>query len=89
MFCGESTGVERNALASCDYDLLFGIPHVDARFEYFDFLVGELRPFQARMSSSVLPENIEPQTTSIQPFRLALSKNIFINSSLDNTNDRG
>jgi hypothetical protein len=34
--------------------------------------------FRRRISSSVLPENIEPHITSIQPFWLAFSKNILL-----------
>ena len=33
--------------------------------------------FMRRISSSVLPENIEPQITSIQPLCLLFSKNIY------------
>ena len=37
---------------------------------------GKAQRRNRRINSSVLPENIEPQTTSIQPARLVLSKNI-------------
>ena len=45
-------------------------------FTYRHYIRIKKLGFNRRINSSVLPENIEPQTTSIQPARLVLSKNI-------------
>lgn len=67
----DRAGIVRN-------DLLFGVSHVDAGFEDFDPQAANSARFRRRISSSVLPENIEPHITSIQPFWLAFSKNILL-----------
>lgn len=78
IFCAESTGVERIALASCE---------TTSSSEYRTSMRGlkistrrraNSARFRRRISSSVLPENIEPHITSIQPFWLAFSKNILL-----------
>ena len=71
-------GVERIALASCE---------TTSSSEYRTSMRGlkistrrraNSARFRRRISSSVLPENIEPHITSIQPFWLAFSKNILL-----------
>ena len=52
------------------YDIGFGITGVYGRLEYLYALFGKFARFSLLISSSVLPENMEPQMTSILPLRL-------------------
>ncbi|MPM96089.1 hypothetical protein SDC9_143246 [bioreactor metagenome] len=76
MLEGDSTGVERILFESCDTTSsieylisILGLKISTLRFANFALL-------SLLISSSVLPENIDPHTTSIQPAFFALSKNI-------------
>jgi len=55
------------------YHFFFIITGVYLGFEYFYFCFANLARFNRRISSSVLPENIDPQITSIHPFCFELS----------------
>ena len=78
MLSDESTGVESIALESCE---------MTSSCEYLVSMAGlnistlrfaNLALFNLLMSSSVLPENIDPQITSMLPALLLLSKNISV-----------
>jgi hypothetical protein len=67
MFPGDETGVDRMALASCDTTSCSENLVSICGLNISTVCRAILARFSLRINSSVLPENIDPQITSIQP----------------------